>query len=127
MLKAEVNEKTTSIEINGTLPQICTDLTRILSAINERLSQNDPEIGHEFRVVFTYGFMNGICFDDDREHMEHYLAEGKKKCEKNDKAKQVVEFLEGFIDFLKEKRSELENAKAELDDIKSEVDDDEAE
>ena len=115
MLKAEVNDKTTSIEICGNLQDICVDLTRILSAINERLSEKDHELGHTFRVVFTKGFMDGVCFDDDREHMEHYLAEGDQNEARNKKkGESFAEFLEGFIDFLKERRDELEKANEEL-------------
>ena len=128
MLKAEVTKETTTIEIMGTLPEICTDLTNILRAVNERLSEKDHELGHKFRVVFTKGFMDGICFEDDRQHMEHYLAEADEKEKKSkEKLGDFAELLDDFIGWLKEKRSDLEKAKAEFDDAKSEVDDDEAE
>lgn len=39
MFKADVNDKYTKLEIVGDLKDICTDLTHILSAINERLSE----------------------------------------------------------------------------------------
>lgn len=109
MLKSEITKEHTKVEINGTLTDICADLTRILHAINERLSEKDHETGHAFRVLFTKGFMDGICFGDDREHMEHYLAEGDRTLKKG--KDDFVEFLEGFIEFLKEKRDELEREK----------------
>lgn len=109
MLKADVNKEFTKLEIVGDLKDICTDLTHILSAINERLSEKDAEIGHMFRVMFTKGFMDGICFDDDREHMEHYLAEGDKNVKKNkEKREELSEALDDFLDFLKEKLDGLE-------------------
>ena len=128
MLKAEVNDKTTSIEICGNLQDMCVDLTRILSAINERLSEKDHAVGHAFRVMFTKGFMDGICFDDDREHMEHYLAEGDRNADRNKKkSESFAEFLEGFIDFLKEQRDELEKANEELEKRLGKENKDEAE
>jgi len=111
MLKADVNDKYTKLEIVGDMKDICTDLTRILSAINERLSEKSDKIGHDFRMMFTKGFMDGICFDDDREHMEHYLAEGDKLMEKNKAKKdELSEALDGFLDFLKEKLEGLNKA-----------------
>lgn len=62
-----------------------------------------------FRVMFTKGFMDGICFDDDREQMEHYLAEGDKNVKKNkEKREELSEALDDFLDFLKEKLEGLE-------------------
>ena len=115
MLKADVTKEYTKLEIVGDLNDICVDLTHVLSAINERLSEKDAKVGHMFRVMFTKGFMDGVCFDDDREHMEHYLAEGDKDEERNkNKGESFAEFLEGFIDFLKDRRDELEKANEEL-------------
>lgn len=109
MFKADVNDKYTKLEIVGDLKDICVDLTRILSAINERLSEKNEKLGHDFRMMFTKGFMDGVCFDDDREHMEHYLAEGDKLAEKNNaKKEELSEALDDFLDFLKEKLDDLE-------------------
>lgn len=115
MLKADVTKEYTKLEIVGDLKDICVDLTHVLSAINERLSERDSGVGHAFRVMFTKGFMDGICFDDDREHMEHYLAEGDKNEERNkEKSESFDEFVEDFIDFLKKRRDELGKANEEL-------------
>lgn len=124
MLKAEITKETTKLEIMGTLPDICTDLTNVLRAINERLSEKDHELGHKFRVVFTKGFMDGICFDDDREHMEHYLAEADEK-EKKAKGKlgEFNEFLDDFLNWLKEKNEELEKFNKAFEDEEREKDD----
>jgi hypothetical protein len=128
MLKANVNDKETSVEICGSLQDICVDLTRILSAINEKLSDKDHELGHMFRVMFTKGFMDGLCFDDDREHMEHYLAEGDRNVARNKKkSESFAEFVEGFIDFLKERHDELEKANEELKKQLGKENEDEAE
>lgn len=127
MLKADVNKEFTKLEIVGDLKDICTDITRILSAVNERLSEKNEKLGHDFRMIFTKGFMDGICFDDDREHMEHYLAEGDKLVEKNKaKEKELSEVLDGFIDFLKEKLDGLEKFNKAFEE-EEEKDDDEAE
>lgn len=112
MLKAEINDKVTKIEITGSLANICSDISRIISAINERITEHSPERGHEFKLLFTKGFMDGICFKDDREHMEHYLAEADDAHRKSEEAKENVpdgfpEFLDGFIKFLQGKLGEL--------------------
>lgn len=128
MLKADVNNEFCKLELCGDLQDICVDLTRVLSAINEKLTEKSPAVGHAFRVVFTKGYMDGVCFDDDREHMEHYLAEGDRNEERNKKkGKSLADFLEGFIDYLKEWRDELEKANEELKKRISEEDDNEAE
>lgn len=109
MFKADVNDKYTKLEIVGDLKDICADLSRILVAVNERLSEKDEKLGHDFRMMFTKGFMDGICFDDDREHMEHYLAEGDKLMEKKKvKKDELSEVLDDFLGFLKEKLEGLE-------------------
>ena len=124
MLKAEVTKETTKLEINGTLPDICTDLTNILRAVNERLSERDHELGHKFRVVFTKGFMDGICFEDDRQHMEHYLAEADEKEKKaKEKLGGFAELLDDFIDWLKEKNEALEKFNKAFEDAEREKDD----
>lgn len=111
MFKADVNDKYTKLEIVGDLKSICTDLSRILLAVNVRLSEKNEKLGHDFRMMFTKGFMDGICFDDDREHMEHYLAEGDKLMEKNKAKKdELSEVLDDFLDFLKEKLEGLNKA-----------------
>lgn len=125
MFKADVNDKYTKIEIVGDLKDICTDLSRILLAVNEKLSEKSEKIGHDFRMMFTKGFMDGVCFDDDREHMEHYLAEGDKLAEKNNaKKEELSEALDDFLDFLKEKLDDLEKFGKEFEEKRK---DDEAE
>lgn len=114
MFKADVNDEYTKLEIVGDLKGICTDLANILRAVNERLSEKDAKLGHEFRMIFTKGFMDGVCFNDDREHMEHYLAEGDKLFSK--KKDDLSEVLDDFIDFLKEKLEGLEKFNREKDD-----------
>lgn len=104
MLKAEVTEKYTKVEIVGSLPTICADVAHILSAINERLTENSAELGHEFRVMLTKGYMDGVCFDDDREHMEHYLAEGDSRVKKQ---KTLQDAADDFLSFLNDKLEEL--------------------
>ncbi len=78
MLKAEVDKVTTKIEICGDLQSLCNDLANLLRGINGKLNEHSSDMGHQFRVLFTTGFMDGICFDSDREHMEAYLEEGDK-------------------------------------------------
>lgn len=106
MLKAEITNEETKVEIKGTLPEICSGLARIISAINERLTENDSDLGFKFRVMFTKGFMDGICFDDDPEHMKHYLEVGTKAKEKN---KELEKLLDGLLDFLKDFNKKLED------------------
>lgn len=117
MLKAEVTEKTTTLSMVGDVYRICADISHVISAVNKEITESDPKLGHYFRVLFTRGFMDGICFSDDREHMNHYLAEGDKMFDKSeekedvaDKEEGFAEFLDGFIGFLKNKRDELEKA-----------------
>ena len=129
MLKAEVNKNHVNIEINANLPTLCADLAKILSSINDRLSENDPSLGHEFRVLFTKGYMDGVCFDDDREHMEHYLAEGdkdyKKVTEKGNRENSPLELLnevlDDFLKFLESKHEELERQKKGMEDSDDEA------
>lgn len=124
MLKAKVTKETTELEIMGTLPNICTDLTNMMRAINKRLSERDHELGHEFRVVFTKAFMDGVMFEDDREHMEHYLAEAdekEKKCK--EKLGDFNKFLDDFINWLKEKNEALEKFNKAFEDAEREKDD----
>jgi len=106
----------------GDITTICADLSRILSSMNEELSKGDPKTAHLFRVMFTKGFMDGICFDDDREHMEHYLEEGDERFKRAteaskeiEKSRDLADAVNGVIEFLKEKRAELVRAKEELD------------
>lgn len=124
MLKAEVTKEYTKLEITGTLTDICTDLTNIMRAINERLSDKDHELGHQFRMIFTKGFMDGICFEDDREHMEHYLAEADEKEKKSkEKLDGFTEFLGDFLSYLKEKNEALEKFNKAFKDAEREKDD----
>lgn len=116
MLKAEVNNKHISLEIVGDVYRICADISHIISTANDKISKSDPKLGHYFRVLFTKGFMDGVCFEDDREHMNHYLAEGDEMFDKSEEKEDVADnkkedfadFLDGFIGFLKNKRNELE-------------------
>lgn len=121
MLKIKTNEEHIEIEMCGNLPQLCSELAQVINAIKDRLAENDHALGHEFKVVFTKGFMDGVVFQEDREHMEHYLAEGDKKCDKT--RNEAVDMLNGLIDFLKEKSAGLKKAKKELDELLKENDD----
>lgn len=128
MLKIKTTDKHIEIEICGNLTQLCSELSQTINAIKERLAENSPELGHEFKVIFTKGFMDGVVFQEDREHMEHYLAEGDKLYKRTDKANaEVMEMLNGLIDFLKGKSAELKKAKNDLDKMIAEENDDEAE
>lgn len=128
MLKIKTDDKHIEIEICGNLPQICSELSCVINGIKDRLAENSPELGHEFKVVFTKGFMDGVVFQEDREHMEHYLAEGDKKIKFAREARnEAVDMLNDLIDFLKGKSAELKKAKNDLDKMIAEENDDEAE
>lgn len=115
MLKAEIkpngDKASVNIEIYGDLRHICADVSAMVHAIDERLTENDPRLGHEFKVLFTKRFMDGICFEVDREHMEHYLAEGDKNYHrKNDSDSiSILELLKNLNKFMKDKNAELED------------------
>ena len=115
MFKAKVTKENTEIEFNGTMPDICSALGNILHAVNENFSQKDPKLGHEFRVIFTKGFMDGFMFEDDREHMNHYLAEGDKREKEKPRVKVVKvdasnlsEMLNDFVGWMKERTNIFE-------------------
>ena len=117
MLTANVTKTTTQVNAMGTLPEICTDLTNLIRAIDKQITKHDPEIGHLFRVSFTNGFMDGIVFGESREQMEQYLAIGDEKKKESDKQKSA----EDFRNFLKKALDELQDL------FEPEDDDDEAE
>lgn len=134
MLKVLVDDKHIEMTTIGDIQTICADLSHVLSSLNQELSKSNPKIAHTFRVLFTKGFMDGVCFDDDREHMEHYLAEGDECSEKADEARKEIEksreladAVNGVIEFLKQKRAELVRAKEELDKQLGKDSEDEAE
>lgn len=128
MLKIKADDKHIEIEICGNLTQLCAEISQALNGIKERLTENDPKLGHEFKVIFTKGFMDGVVFQEDREHMEHYLAEGDKNYKRaSESREEVVEMLNGLIDFLKQKSAEMKKAKKELDEMIAEENGDEAE
>ena len=118
MLTASVTKTTTQVNAMGTLPEICTDLSNLIRAIDKQITKDDPEIGRLFRVMFTNGFMDGIVFGESREQMEQYLAIGDEK-KKNHEDKQKS--AEEFRDFLKRALDELQDL------FESGDDDDEAE
>jgi len=124
MLNAEVTKETTKVIIRGDLTDICSDLANIISAINERLTERDSKLGYTFRLMFTKGFMDGICFKDDAEHMKHYLEEANKREEKH---KEVREMMDDFLDFLKGKLDELEKFNKSMGEDEEREDNDEAE
>lgn len=106
MLTASVSKTTTQVNAMGILPEICTDLTNLIRAIDKQITKDDPEIGHMFRVTFTNGFMDGIVFGESREQMEQYLAIGdEKKKSFGNKQKSAEEFR----DFLKKALDELQD------------------
>jgi len=124
MLKIKTTDTHIEIEICGSITQLCSELSQVINGIKERLAENSPELGHEFKVVFTKGFMDGIVFQEDREHMEHYLAEGDKKIKIAREARnEAVDMLNDLIDFLKEKSAGLKKAKKELDELLKENED----
>ena len=127
MLKAEIKpngDKTSiSIEICGDLRRVCADVSAMICAIDERLTKNDPRLGHEFKVLFTKGFMDGVCFGVDREHMEHYLAEGDKNyhIRKNDfDSDPFMKLLNDLCEFLKDKNAKLEKIEEDGDNDETE-------
>lgn len=128
MLKIKTDDKHIEIEVCGNLPQICSELAQTINGIKDRLAESDPKVGHEFKVIFTKGFMDGVVFQEDREHMEHYLAEGDKKIKFAREARnEAVDMLNDLIDFLKGKSAEMKKAKNDLDKMIAEENDDEAE
>lgn len=125
MLKAEIKpngDKTAiSIEICEDLRHICAEVNAMIHAIDERLTENDPRLGHEFKVLFTKGFMDGVCFEVDREHMEHYLAEGDKSYHISDSnSNPLLELLNHMCEFMKDKNAELEKVKEDDDNDEAE-------
>lgn len=114
MLKANVTKEKIEMEVVGSLAEICADLSKILCAVNEKLTENDVKVGHAFRVMFTKGYMDGICFDDDPEHMKHYLEEGngkvKKTCGDDDLRKALLDFLNDKLNTFKKQLEDNDEA-----------------
>lgn len=104
MLNIEVTKEHTKIEIAGNLPNICSDLTNVMHGIVEKLEEIDVKLAKDFKVMFTKGFMEGVVFGEDREHMEHYLAIGDGAEEKK---KTLQENVDDFLSFLNGKLEEL--------------------
>lgn len=126
MLKVEITKGKCDIDLVGNLQTLCADISTLIRVVNDKLTKQDVELGHTFKILFTKGFMDGICFETDREHMEHYLAEGDAEFsgdedKKEDNAKLDIDaFLDGFIQFLKDKRDSLERGR---DALNKEVED----
>lgn len=120
MLKAEVTKESTSVEIIGSLPDICSDLTHIIRGIIEKLEESDAEVALQFKVMFASGFVSGVVFGEDKEHMNHYIELGKGSAEVANKhvetAKQIakqIEQLKQIRDILKSMQEESEKDEAE--------------
>lgn len=115
MLKANVTKEGTEVVIVGTLAELCADLSRLLSAVNEKLTENDIELGHAFRVAFTKCFMDGVCFNDDPEHMKYYLEVGNSKVKKK---QELQKSMNDFLDFLNDALNDMKkfNGTKENDD-----------
>jgi hypothetical protein len=102
MLKTEVTREKTSLNINGTLPDILTDLANIIRAINKNLEENG--IGHEFRLVFIKAVMDGVMFGEDecRESMERYLQEADEVIDiHRDVPEMLIDLLKKLADAIK--------------------------
>lgn len=109
MLKIECNNEKCKIEVAGNISTLCADLSVIIKGIDEKLTENDPELGHYFKVMFTKGFMDGLCFTTDREHMEHFLAEGDETLKKQKKEEDpFMKLLDDLINYLQDKNATLE-------------------
>lgn len=110
MLEANVTKEKTTLTIAGTMPQIMSDLTNLIRAINKSLEKNNA--GHEFRIMFTKATMDGLFFDENRESAEQYLREGDKALDDdsivNSEKKLIDAFLKGLIDALGEDSNEAE-------------------
>ena len=116
MLKAEVTKEFTRVELNGTLPKICSDLTNVFEAIIKRLEEKDTELALKFKVMFATGFANGVVFGEDKEHMDHYIALGSKAVKDSNKNGDVIKAMEEQIRQLKKLRDMLNALKEESDE-----------
>jgi len=123
MLKVEIKSnddgKTASVHVEsyGGIEQICMDLSILLSSLNEKLTNANVEAGHQFKMLFTKGFMDGVCFDTDREHMEHYLAEADNACKRgaNPDTPNLIKLMDELIACLKSENSKLSEIKKSLE------------
>ena len=118
MFKAEVGKERTKIELAGDICHICSDLSNLIHAVNGAIEEQNEEDAKKFRVMFTKGFMDGICFDVDRKTMDEYL---KAADEAEERHNSPVAFIEKLIDSLKEKRDEIARMKDDLDSLAKEV------
>lgn len=122
MFKAKVDSNHVEIEIAENLEGICASIAKIISTVNERLSENDPKLGYMFRCVLTKGFMEGHCFNDDREHMEHYLADADRREETYNKSHgKIMEALDDLINAMRDARDSVQEAKDAMDKAQEEV------
>ena len=102
IFKCEVTNEHIKVESVGTLSDTCQALCKVIGALNEKIMDSAPEAAHEFKVLLTKAYMDGVCYEEDREHMNHYMAEGDKKYEnatrKYKDAKQKEQKFEDLFD-----------------------------
>ncbi len=102
MLEAKVTREKTSLNVNGTLPDILADITNIIRAVNHNLEENG--VGHEFRLMFVKSVMDGVMFgkDECRESVERYLQEADETIGSHrDVPEMLIDLLKTLADAIK--------------------------
>lgn len=119
MLKCEINDRKCSIIMKGSLTDLCSELSIMMCHIVEELDKNN--LGKDFKLVFTKGFMDGIAFDEDRKTMEGYLKTADEKFKHATKAmdfpKDLLKDLRDLLSDMTDKEiEELERRLPELEE-----------
>ena len=119
MLKCEINGTKCSIIMRGSLTDFCSELSIIMSHIVKELDKHN--LGKDFKLVFTKGFMDGVAFGEDRKTMEGYLKTADERFKHADeKFKRDIDFLKDLRDLLSDMTDdeikELERRLPELEE-----------
>ena len=95
MLKVEINKGETSVEASGKLPEICADITALLSVIYDGL--NDEDVKKDFVFCIKKMAKEELFTKKDKE-----LQKIRKQKEKECLEELIKEMPEDVIKMLKE-------------------------
>lgn len=105
MINANVNEGKTQINVCGSIPTVCSDVSHIIEAIVDALQEQDNKTAHIFMEMFAAGFLKGIPYGIEKAEMQKILDaahETLQKAEKAEKEKKENKDTDEIADAIKQ-------------------------
>lgn len=97
----DINDEHQKVQIEGTIPDMCGCITKVIHAVREGMEEHGKELADEFLRTLTKGWYEGVVYGVDRKKV-HKMIEEAKDLPDMETMRKIARLLDIFNDEDKE-------------------------